>query len=186
MCGPVPTGSWLFSIPPNRRCGRAACWSTPPVPFPRKKTRGHPAVSGRRAGLCAGNARVSFGRKADGMDAVRIYPMDGGEGHFAAKLRRVSENPDFPGFQKLPPEKGEGFTLARALLKEIFNTPPEGALMKSGNRFTLLPGSYRTVPVWACFAPEWKWASRRESGWNRPMDCLWQPSGRAAVLCGAE
>lgn len=82
---------------------------------------------------------VSFGRKADGMDAVRIYPMDGGEGHFAAKLRRVSENPDFPGFQKLPPEKGEGFALARALLKEIFNTPPEGALMQLGNRFTLLP-----------------------------------------------
>ena len=82
---------------------------------------------------------VSFGRKADEMDAVRIYPMDGGEGHFAAKLRRVSENPDFPGFQKLPPEKGEGFALARALLKEIFNTPPEGALMQWGNRFTLLP-----------------------------------------------
>lgn len=36
---------------------------------------------------------VPFGRPALGMPALRIYPMDGGEGHFVAKFRRVGENP---------------------------------------------------------------------------------------------
>ncbi len=31
---------------------------------------------------------VSFGRPAFGIDAVRIFPADGGEGHFAAKMRK--------------------------------------------------------------------------------------------------
>ncbi|MGN0558845.1 MAG: RsmB/NOP family class I SAM-dependent RNA methyltransferase [Acutalibacteraceae bacterium] len=34
---------------------------------------------------------VSFGRKTMG-GAVRIFPMDGGEGHFAARLRKKGEN----------------------------------------------------------------------------------------------
>ena len=33
---------------------------------------------------------VTFGRPAYGVDAVRIFPMDGGEGHFAARFRRVA------------------------------------------------------------------------------------------------
>lgn len=37
---------------------------------------------------------VEFGRPAlDGSPARRIFPMDGGEGHFVAKLRRTGENP---------------------------------------------------------------------------------------------
>lgn len=36
------------------------------------------------------DSKVSFGRQAMGY-ARRIFPMDGGEGHFAAKLRRKSE-----------------------------------------------------------------------------------------------
>ncbi len=35
---------------------------------------------------------VSFGRKAMGIDAVRIYPNDGGEGHFVAKFISKKEN----------------------------------------------------------------------------------------------
>ena len=33
---------------------------------------------------------VTFGRPTYGVDAVRIFPMDGGEGHFAARFRRVA------------------------------------------------------------------------------------------------
>ena len=82
---------------------------------------------------------VSFGRKAEAMDAVRIYPMDGGEGHFAAKLRRVSENPLSPASLKVPAEKGEGFKLARELLQKIFRTPAKNALLQAGSRMYLLP-----------------------------------------------
>ena len=82
---------------------------------------------------------VSFGRKAEAMDAVRIYPMDGGEGHFAAKLRRVSENPHSPASLKLPAEKGESFKLARELLQKIFRTPLQNALLQAGSRVYLLP-----------------------------------------------
>lgn len=84
---------------------------------------------------------VSFGRKAENMDAVRIYPMDGGEGHFAARLRRVSENPETPASHKLPAEKGEGFRLARELLEKVFCQPPKNPLMQAGNRLYLLPDS---------------------------------------------
>lgn len=82
---------------------------------------------------------VSFGRKAESLDAVRIYPMDGGEGHFAARLRRVGENPACPALAKLPPEKGEGFRLVRELLGNIFSQPPKGSLMQVGDRFFLTP-----------------------------------------------
>ena len=39
----------------------------------------------------AEDAGVSFGRKTTG-HAVRIFPMDGGEGHFAARLRKKGES----------------------------------------------------------------------------------------------
>ena len=84
-------------------------------------------------------AQVSFGRPADGMEAVRIYPMDGGEGHFAAKLRRVAANPSCPGKAMLPPEKGEGYRLARELLLAILQKAPQSALLQAGNRFYLAP-----------------------------------------------
>lgn len=82
---------------------------------------------------------VSFGRKAEALDAVRIYPMDGGEGHFAARLRRVGENPACPAPAKLSPEKGEGFRLVRELLGNIFSQPPKGPLVQVGDRFFLMP-----------------------------------------------
>ena len=82
---------------------------------------------------------VSFGRKAESLDAVRIYPMDGGEGHFAARLRRVGENPACPAPAKLPPEKGEGFRMVRELLGNIFSQLPKGPLVQVGDRFFLTP-----------------------------------------------
>ena len=75
---------------------------------------------------------VSFGRKTEALDAVRIYPMDGGEGHFAARLRRVGENPACPASAKLPPEKGEGFRMVRELLGNIFSQLPKGPLVQVG------------------------------------------------------
>ncbi len=82
---------------------------------------------------------VSFGRKTEALDAVRIYPMDGGEGHFAARLRRVGENPACPASAKLPPEKGEGFRMVRELLGNIFSQLPKGPLVQVGDRFFLMP-----------------------------------------------
>lgn len=90
-------------------------------------------------GFILENPGVPFGRKAENMDAVRIYPMDGGEGHFAARLRRISESPETPVSIRLPAEKGEDFKLARELLQKIFRQSPENSLMQAGTRLYLLP-----------------------------------------------
>lgn len=59
----------------------------------------------KQSGFVLEDAGVSFGRPADPScgdgnkelcRARRIYPMDGGEGHFVAKLRRTAPNREYP------------------------------------------------------------------------------------------
>ena len=46
---------------------------------------------------------LPFGRPGvNGLPVRRIYPMDGGEGHFVAKFRRVGENPCYAGSLRGP------------------------------------------------------------------------------------
>lgn len=81
---------------------------------------------------------VSFGRPAYGLDAVRIFPMDGGEGHFAARFRRVAENTCAvqPHAEQADRQTAAA---ARALYDEIFEDAPPERLARVRDRVLLLP-----------------------------------------------
>lgn len=81
---------------------------------------------------------AAFGRPAlDGSPARRIFPMDGGEGHFVARFRRVGENR-----QKNTPflgaDTGPARRQAEALYKELFGGEP-GPTGTFGGKVLLLP-----------------------------------------------
>lgn len=87
---------------------------------------------------------VSFGRPAfaelggaefDLSKARRIFPMDGGEGHFVAKLRRVAPNEYFPAMAAEPkPEEN-----VRALFEDNFSCRIYGLPQTIGDKTVLLP-----------------------------------------------
>lgn len=81
---------------------------------------------------------VSFGRPGNGMpQARRIFPMDGGDGHFVAKMRRMSPTicyvSDFP-FKKLVAEKE-----VISLYEQIFKVPVSGFLIQNGSSILIAP-----------------------------------------------
>lgn len=82
---------------------------------------------------------LSFGRPGvNGLPVRRIYPMDGGEGHFVAKFRRVGENTCRSGsFDSFLSGKEE--TEPRALFEELFVGPFPGHAARFGERLYLLP-----------------------------------------------
>lgn len=81
---------------------------------------------------------ASFGRPALDCPARRIFPMDGGEGHFVARFRRTGENPakTAPFTQTL--EGGER-RLAEGLYGELFTGTCPSPLGTAGDRVLLLP-----------------------------------------------
>ena len=82
---------------------------------------------------------AAFGRPAlDGSPARRVLPIDGGEGHFVARFRRVGENP----CSVLPVEGqpiGNEARQAVALYEECFCCDRPGSLGLFGGRVFLLP-----------------------------------------------
>ncbi len=85
---------------------------------------------------------VSFGRKT-GEAMWRIYPMDGGEGHFVACLRKDGWKEAFPS--------GEGRALkenkeARAFQQELFSCSPWGKFQTQGKYIYLLPEDWLDLP----------------------------------------
>lgn len=81
---------------------------------------------------------MDFGRPGMDQIGVRIYPMDGGEGHFAVKLRRKSENPCFVQ-PHVSLREGAEVAGAKDLYAEIFSDKPTSSFTLSGGRFYLLP-----------------------------------------------
>lgn len=82
---------------------------------------------------------AEFGRPAlDGSPARRIFPMDGGEGHFVARFRRVGENPcsvrAFSDFLS-----GGERREVEEFLESLFERTPEQPLGKAGDKLYLLP-----------------------------------------------
>ncbi|MBE6822923.1 MAG: hypothetical protein E7518_07495 [Ruminococcaceae bacterium] len=80
---------------------------------------------------------VTFGRPATLPKARRIYPMDGGEGHFVAAMRRCSPNPCMvPEYEQRNTEK---LSSAQELYMEIFKEKPARRIEPVGNLYLLLP-----------------------------------------------
>ena len=81
---------------------------------------------------------VTFGRPGIGLEKTRrIYPMDGGDGHFVAKLRRIKENPDYP--KLFTPKQKQDVKLAEELLNSIMKEPWEHEILQVKEQFLLLP-----------------------------------------------
>ena len=84
------------------------------------------------------NSDVTFGRPGIGLEKTRrIYPMDGGDGHFVAKLRRVKENPNHP--KLFTPKQKQDVKLAEELLNSIMKEPWEHEILQVKEQFLLLP-----------------------------------------------
>lgn len=83
---------------------------------------------------------VPFGRPdIDGGPARRVYPMDGGEGHFVARFRRTGENPCQAGsFSPRPLPKALA-EQARALYGELFTDQPPQRLAQVKDTLLCLP-----------------------------------------------
>ncbi len=79
---------------------------------------------------------ISGGRPAL-TKARRIYPMDGGEGHFAAKLKKSGEKTVEPVFSESKPIKVPDFV--QKFWKDTFTIPMFGILASIGDQFLLLP-----------------------------------------------
>ncbi|MCQ4022690.1 MULTISPECIES: RsmB/NOP family class I SAM-dependent RNA methyltransferase [unclassified Ruminococcus] len=83
-----------------------------------------------------------FGRKTDN-NGLRIFPMDGGEGHYAVKLKRVGENPyHTPEFnflslntRELTAIKKDIFTLYEGIVKK----PQDCCFMLQRDNILILP-----------------------------------------------
>ncbi len=144
---------------------------------------------------------LPFGRPGvNGLPVRRIYPMDGGEGHFVAKFRRVGENPCYAGSfagTLSPREVGE----ARQLFEELFTVPFSEEVARFGDRLLLLPPGLpelsglgvlragvefarqkgrRLEPSHAVFQ-----AARKEEC-RQSMDLPWDAPALAAFLHGEE
>ena len=81
---------------------------------------------------------VTFGRPAYGVDAVRIFPMDGGEGHFAARFRRVA-----PCEERFAPFSFKPDRETQAHAEELYTS-----------LFTDVPGDFIKKPMKECTGKE--------------------------------
>lgn len=83
---------------------------------------------------------VTFGRKTRLKNAVRITPMDGGEGHFAAVLRKRGEPCTVDVSRTVGGNvKDKSLISAEKELMDIFRTMPEGRLRLIGDKLYILP-----------------------------------------------
>ena len=82
---------------------------------------------------------MPFGRSGvNGLPVCRIFPMDGGEGHFVAKFQRVGENTCRAGsFSQYLSKKEE--PEVQALFEELFTSPYPGNAARFGDRVMLVP-----------------------------------------------
>lgn len=79
----------------------------------------------------------SFGRPAALKMARRIFPMDGGEGHFVARLKRLSYHCGYRN--SYPIKKSAMQSMATDLYHEIYQAKLDRQIEQIGNSFILLP-----------------------------------------------
>lgn len=80
---------------------------------------------------------LAFGRPALLPQARRVFPMDGGEGHFVAVLRRTSANPSTA--EEYVPATGRNSGMAEELYRQIFRSGPVRRIEERNGFFSLLP-----------------------------------------------
>lgn len=85
---------------------------------------------------------VSFGRKTDNC-GIRIFPMDGGEGHYAVKFKRIGENPystsDYTYTEN--PRLRDFQSQVDELILSVMKAKPYGLIALLKDKILLLPES---------------------------------------------
>ncbi len=74
----------------------------------------------------------------------RIFPADGGEGHFIALLRKCGDGKRRDTATPTP-KTDEALKTAKALYEDCFISPPDGVFARFGDTVRLLPASMPTV-----------------------------------------
>ncbi len=84
-----------------------------------------------------------FGRSTGVPCGVRITPMEGGEGHFAAKLRRITaEEAGFPVMFQMPTKPDKKLPEILAALSDILTVIPQERLYLMNDKVFFLPQQY--------------------------------------------
>ncbi len=78
----------------------------------------------------------TFGRKTELPCAVRITPIEGGEGHFAARLRRLGRTEEAAPIKKKPDSRADEIA---GLLSDIFSVIPDGEIRVMSNKVFIIP-----------------------------------------------
>ncbi len=86
----------------------------------------------------------AFAKTVDTTACRRIFPCDGGEGHFIALLHREG-NSTAPITPFVPPRKDTAAPLGRALYEDCFTDTPHGSFATFGNTVHLLPPLFPAV-----------------------------------------
>lgn len=81
----------------------------------------------------------NFGRQGNIKGTYRIFPMDGGEGHFAVRLRKISGIPQCTNNYDYVVNDKKQFDMMKKLLDELFINKPSGRLFIKGNYGYILP-----------------------------------------------
>lgn len=98
----------------------------------------HPDFVLEPSGVAFGRPGFNRSGRYDMTLTRRIFPMDGGEGHFAARLRRQGDS----GCAAIPcagVKAGEDEKRAAELFAECFNSAPYGRISRIGENCYLLP-----------------------------------------------
>lgn len=83
------------------------------------------------------DCNLCFGRPAFLPKARRIFPMDGGEGHFVAVMKRISPNNAYPAPHLA--QKTAMLDMAEDLYNQLFQKRSSNPIEQIGNYFLLLP-----------------------------------------------
>ncbi len=81
----------------------------------------------------------SLPHTADPTLCRRIFPADGGEGHFIALLKKRGDQPRVHFGKAAPTKKDDAVLAARRLWDDCFTTPPNGDILRVGDTLRLVP-----------------------------------------------
>ena len=130
---------------------------------------------------------VSFGRPDfDTGLGRRMFPMDGGEGHYVARLRRVSQPAGGPAPFLIRKIKGDERKLGEAFLQETLRDVPKGMtdrLFMQKEKLLLLPDLLPDLTGLPVLRPGWKWGKYAKTVFCRPTGFTWPAARRNSGMC---
>lgn len=98
----------------------------------------HPEFSIIDSGVSFGRAGFNRSDKFDLTLSRRIFPMDGGEGHFVAKMKKSGES-ERVSYSSKPSKPTEGEKSAADLFEQCFLCEPYGKITQIGESCYILP-----------------------------------------------